>query len=317
MEVIRSSDNMITKYVHLDGSETIIKSNSSCSNALNLETGSIDILPIERNKFSVFISSSYGCPLGCKFCYLTSKKTPYVKLSNEQIIENVKEALVYEANINPLIRRRYIKLSWMCMGDAFLMHPLDLRITTEKIISFAIRDYGCATGLDGVDISTIFPKNNDGWPHQLATMNDRLFDNYRINKHNDNRSIVRLFYSLHSPINRKEIIPASRFNSPIPDLTILNKFKKWYGIDVIIHHMFLEDINDSNLHLDSIKYLTDAIIKDTEFRVLRFNDYEGSKFKESYNFDSLIVKYSKELGNVKYQISNGRDIKASCGMFNI
>ena len=316
MEVIKSKDNKVTKYIHGDGSETVVKTESSCGNEIDKDTGEVKIVEKNRNKFSVFISSSYGCPLGCKFCYLTNNGSKYTKLSNDQIISNVKEALVYEANNNPTIRRKYMKLSWMGMGDAFLLDPLDLRTTTERILSFAIGDYGCATGLDGVDISTVFPKNNSGWPHQLSLLNDRLHDKYRINNYSEGRSLVRLFYSLHAPINRKNLIPCSRYQSPIHDLKIINKFSEWYGINIVIHHMFLDGVNDNKIDLEGVVYLMNSVINGAEFRILRYNKYDGSEYYESTKFDELVKEYSSILPNVKYQISHGNDINASCGLFN-
>ena len=316
MKVIKSKDSKVTKYVHEDGSETVIKTNNSCSNEIDKQTGKVKVIEKDRNKFSMFISSSYGCPLGCKFCYLTNRDIKFRKLSSSQIIENVKEAITCEANNNSTIRRKYIKLSWMGMGDAFLLDPLDLRTTTEKILSFAIGDYGCATGLDGVDISTVFPKNNSGWPHQLALLNDRLSDKYRLNNYSEGRSIVRLFYSLHLPTNRKSLIPCSRFNSPIPDLSLINKFSKWYGINVVLHHMFLNGVNDSESDLDGVSNIINNVIENAELRILRYNSYEGSVFKESDNVEDLISEYSKRLPKVKYQVSHGDDINAACGLFN-
>jgi adenine C2-methylase RlmN of 23S rRNA A2503 and tRNA A37 len=110
-------------------------------------------------------------------------------------------------------------------------------------------------------------------------------------------------------------MPASRYNDVANDLQLLNQFKQWYGVDVILHQLFLEGVNDTEHDLRQIKAGIDCLIPDTELRVLRFNECENSSYKESKNFDDLVKRYSDVLPKVKYQISAGSEIKAACGMF--
>lgn len=315
MEVYRTQDGQVSKYIHDDGSETAIKTVSSCGNEVNKITGNIIPVEVERNKFSVFVSSSVGCPVGCKFCYLTVKKCPYHKLSPSQIFNNVAEALSEEIKVKPELRKKYLKLSWMGMGDAFLLDPKDLVAVTSDMVQWIIGDKNFAHGLDGVDISTTVPKENTGWPHLMAKLNDGLYGRFKQNPDNRGRSTVRLFYSLHKVNDRFELIPISRFNSPVCDLQLLSRLREWCGIDVIIHHMFLEGINDDDRTLRQIEVLLGNIIKGAEFRILRYNECESSPYKEAKNFDELVRKYAEVLPRVKYQISAGSEIKAACGQF--
>lgn len=128
MEIYRTKDNLVLKYIHNDGSETAIKNVPSCDNEINFLTG--DIVPVakDRNKFSVFISSSVGCHVGCKFCYLTVKKYPYHQLTKEQIIDNTKKAIIDAVNSNPELENKYVKLSFMGMGDILFLKPKDIYI---------------------------------------------------------------------------------------------------------------------------------------------------------------------------------------------
>lgn len=301
MDVLRTGDNSVVKYLHYDGTETIIK------------------LDEEKNKYSVFVSSSLGCPLGCKFCYLTTKKVPFHMLKASQILDNFKEAVGSEVNLRPEMRSMYLKLSWMGMGDAFLLKPLQLKYTSEKILSWAISDTGLAQGVDGVDFSTVLPESCLGWPHALATLNDCIENRHRRNSYNSHRSAVRLFYSLHStdPDIRKRIIPSSGSKGPMEDLQTLNKFRHWYGIDVILHHMFFDRINDNSRELSRMELITNTIIKDAELRILRFNSCEGSTLKEASNFDELLEKYTKLLPKVRCHNSTGGEINAACGQFTL
>jgi adenine C2-methylase RlmN of 23S rRNA A2503 and tRNA A37 len=314
MEIYRTDDGLVSKYIHNDGSETAIKSTSSCGNMINKDTGKIELVEIDRNKFSVFISSSVGCNLGCKFCHLTNSKYSYRKLTPTEIFNNVTEALLAEVKEKPEIRKKYMKLSWMGMGDAFLLDPVDLRKLSNKILSWAIRDNGVAVGIDGIDIATMMPMSRPGWPHHLAALNDECFS-YRINPYSKNRSNLRLFYSLHKFIDRKHLMPMSRFNDPANDLRLLDQFRQWYGIDIILHQLFIEGVNDTEQELKHIKSAIDCLIPNTELRILRLNECEDFIYKESTRFDELVKMYSDALPKVKYQISTGSEIHASCGMF--
>lgn len=315
MEVYRTKDGQVSKYIHDDGSETAIKTVSSCGNVVNKITGDIQPVNVERNKFSVFVSPSVGCPIGCKFCYLTVKKCPYHKLSPREIFNNVAEALSEEIKVKPELRGKYMKLGWMGMGDAFLLNPKDLVGLTFDIVSWIIGDKGFAHGLDGVDISTVIPIENTGWPRRIAQLDDNLSGRFKHNPDNGNRSTVRLFYSLHKVTNRFELIPISRFNSPVCDLQLLSRLREWSGIDVILHHMFLEGINDDDKSLRQIQLLIANTIPGAELRILRYNECEKSPFKESKKFDALLKKYAEVLPKLKYQVSAGSEIKAACGQF--
>lgn len=315
MEVYRTEDGQVSKYIHDDGSETAIKTVSSCANEVNKINGDVIPIDMERNKFSVFVSSSVGCPIGCKFCYLTVKKFPYHKLKPREIFNNVAEALSEEIKFKPELRKKYMKLSWMGMGDAFLMDPRDLCNITSDILEWSIGSKNFAHGLDGIDISTVMPRENTGWPHAIAKLNDEFYSRFKRNPSSKDRSVVRLFYSLHSMMDRPSLIPINRFNVPVCDISLLAKVREWYGIDVILHHMFLEGINDDDRTLKQIHVLVNNILKDAEVRILRFNECKNSPFKESKNFDELVRKYAQELPRIKYQISAGSEIKAACGQF--
>jgi adenine C2-methylase RlmN of 23S rRNA A2503 and tRNA A37 len=314
MEIYRTEDGKVSKYVHDDGSETVIKSANSCGSTINKVTGKTETINIDKNKFSVFISSSVGCNLGCKFCYLTINDCPYRKLSISEIFNNVKDALSAEVQEKPELRKKYLKLSWMGMGDAFLLDPVELRRVSNRILTWAIRDKGVAIGVDGVDIATIMPVSKPGWPHHLAALNDDCF-NYRINPHSKGKSNLRIFYSMHKFSDRKLLIPSSRFSDSANDLQLLNQFRQWYGVDIILQHLFIGGENDTKEDLTNIKSAINCLIPDAELRILRFNACEGSPYKESKKFNKLVKLYSKELPKVKFQISHGSEINAACGQF--
>ncbi|MEA1938340.1 MAG: hypothetical protein U9N14_04540, partial [Pseudomonadota bacterium] len=69
--MFRSQEDQITKYIHKDGSETCIKTIPSVDGRLDSKTGIVSELKEDRNKVSVFLSASKGCPMNCTFCSLT------------------------------------------------------------------------------------------------------------------------------------------------------------------------------------------------------------------------------------------------------
>ena len=92
-DIFRTEDNTVSKYIHDDGSETAIKMVKSVQNIFNPLTNEIESRESDRNKYSVFISSSVGCFMKCKFCHLTLKNSEFIKLEEDQIFNNLKEGL--------------------------------------------------------------------------------------------------------------------------------------------------------------------------------------------------------------------------------
>jgi len=70
-----SEDKNVVKLIHDDGVESVWKFNSSCGGTKN-------------NKAVLFVSSSFGCSVGCNFCWLTQNDVKYKKISQETFIRN-------------------------------------------------------------------------------------------------------------------------------------------------------------------------------------------------------------------------------------
>lgn len=331
-EVFITDDGLVLKMIHEDGSETSIKTVSSCDTIRNPKTGVIEYNNIERNKYSVFASSSRGCPMSCTFCYLTIKGCEYKKLTEDQILTNLKDAVLAQMEHNPETKNRFVKLCWMGMGEDQIIKSERTRTITTEFINWAL-DNGYAQGLDGIDISTVLPKlKNDKWInnfHQLTM--DVLENRYTMNPNNIlrvhgetfdgtemyiNRSPVRLFYSLHSgnQETRDKIIPnAMPLNEAIPLL-------KDYSIatihNVIFHHMFMEGQNDSMEEVDAlIRLINDYDLHGYEFRILRYNECKSSNFGESEHFKNIIDRIAENITHLKVQISTGNEVRAACGQF--
>lgn len=307
MESYRTKDNHVAKYVHDDGSETAIKTIPV------MEYGGV--YGNVTNKYNIFISSSVGCPLKCKFCYLTTKKCPYATLEAQDIVANVMDAAAEEIETRPEIKDLYVKLSWMGMGDAYF--DIAKAYVASTLIGKHFEDNEMSLGVDGVDIATTMPKIDDNAVNILCAMLEKL----RMLKLNparkyfteESRSPIRLFYSLHSAVEetRQYIIPKT-----VPIKHALPHLKEAHeaGITVVLHHMFFEGLNDDKREVGAlIKAL--EYIPNIELRLLRFNKCEGTVFSESPMFDEIVERIYGYHTNIKVQSSPGSEVKAACGQF--
>lgn len=312
MKIVHSEKTKTTKYIHNDGTETSIKvSLSGHYTERDLDT------PVfkDKNKYSIVISSSLGCQMKCKFCHLTNKNSCFKETTAKQLISNLKEAILHEKTINPDICDKYIKLCWMGMGEAILK-PDMVKTVSFEIIDWALKNK-LAIGVDGVDISTVMPKIGVKWTKSIIDLNTLIVNKYEelrnpINK--NNRSLVRLFYSLHSTKQdkREVLIPnAQSIEKTISQLKDVNS----NNIDVIFHYMFLNNINDSESDIQHLStFLKENDLLNFEFRILRFNPV-NDEIIESENLQYVINDIKDLIPNIKIQHSSGDDVASSCGQF--
>jgi len=308
MEVYRTKDNHVAKYVHDDGSETAIKTTPIT------EYGGV--YGKVTNKYNIFISTSVGCPVGCKFCYLTTKNCPHHILTEDEIIANVLEAVRTEVKHRPELSNLYAKLSWMGMGDAYFdtqkMYNVSCAISGGLILN------GLARGIDGVDVSTTLPKipsteSGDGLRSLARYINCFTVNPKRSYSVTGPRYPVRLFYSLYGGENgiRNYLIPHT---TPAKKASAYLQSLSDVGVTIVVHHMFFEGVNDSLRDVDYVlKFLKS--LPNVELRLLRFNKCEGTLFNESSKFDSLVEHMYKYHKNIKIQSSPGSEVQAACGQF--
>lgn len=324
-DVFRSFDGHVSKYIHEDGSETSIKKVKSLQNIVNPLTKKIETLASDRNKYSIFISSSVGCYMSCKFCHLTLKKAEYHKITSETVLSNLKEAILDAVAFDPSLKNRYVKLSWMGMGDA-INNPEMVAFVTRSILDW-IFEHNLAKGLDGVDLSTVMPKikNMDWIPifhqlesdlHQYPINPVYTMDNVQFSTgYYSHKNIFRLFYSIESAIQ-------SRRDYVIPNAMPLEQAHQHFHqysmngqYTLILHHLLVEGLNDSQ---DELLALVDLCLNhypNHELRILRYNYCANSTYQESQTFIDQIQYLSQHLPFIKVQISPGTEVSAACGQF--
>lgn len=320
-----TEDKTVFKFIHEDESETAIKITKSLSNKINPILKTIEEHHSDRNKYSIFISSSRGCFMKCKFCHLTLKNAKHVKLLQDQVLDNLKQAIEFVYNERPEISQKYVKLSWMGMGDA-LNKPEMVEYVTFNLLDW-IFEKKYALGLDGVDLSTVFPRiKNHNWINIFQNMNEKL-KQYKINpvyqmdnvEYTNNqyqgRNPFRLFYSIES-VNqntRDYIVPnAELVNNVVP---LLQKYEDNGKYTLIFHHLIIENLNDGEKELEGLADWMNNNFPNNELRILRYNFCNKSSYKESEKFYNQIKFLSDKLKFIKVQISPGSEVQAACGQF--
>ncbi len=324
-EVFRTSDNTVSKYIHADGSETAIKLVKSIQSVLNPLTNTIETHESERNKFSIFISSSVGCFMSCKFCHLTLKGAKHQKIEEQQVLNNIKEAIEDIVLFNPDIKNRYVKLSWMGMGDAMNKPEMVSNVSTQLLDWLFENNY--AVGLDGVDLSTVMPKMKDtNWIDIYHTFEEKL-QKYRINpiytmdnvEFTNNKythqNIFRIFYSIGSAIQEQKDIVIPNAMPLVSAINVLKEYEQEGKYPVILHHVLVDGMNDSEDELNALISLVNDNFKDNELRILRYNSCLDGTHKESSHITEQIKKLSDNVNFLKVQVSAGSQVKAACGEF--
>lgn len=325
MESFISQNGAVAKFIHADGSETAVKVVKSCSNFKNPETGHIETEWVDRAKYSVFISASLGCYMKCKFCHLTIKDSQYKKLQTEQVVANVKEAILAEIERQPDMRNRYVKLCWMGMGDAVNQPDMVYNATLELMDWIMSNQF--AVGLDCVDVSTVLPPVDDDWIPIFKDL-DWALRQYPVNpnsfkkeqaelsnqKEYAGRSRFRLFYSVHSAIQetREGMVPkAMRLADALPRL----KAYQENGPNLLLHTVFVEGLNDGPAEVDTLLAWLKEHFPTTELRVLRYNYCNKSPYREMSSIDTAVMRLAAEHPSLKVQTSAGDEVSAACGQF--
>lgn len=323
MESFITDDGTVAKFVHDDCSETAVKVVKSCSSFI--EDDRVRLEWVDRNKYSVFISSSLGCYMRCPFCHLTIKDSQYRKLQAKAVLDNVKEAILHEVERRPSIRTRYAKLCWMGMGDA-VNQPGMVHDVTLELMEWLMREQ-LAVGLDCVDLSTVLPPVKDSWMTWFSAL-DKALQPYPLNplsyrmeqaelatqSQYAGRSRFRMFWSVHSAVQttRDKMVPGGM---PLPRaLEQLRAFAQ-QGPNLLLHQLFVEGLNDCDAEVEALLGLLRENFADNELRVLRYNFCDRSPYREWSSVDAAVARIARRHARLKVQVSAGKEIAAACGQF--
>lgn len=308
MERYESRDGRVLKYVHADGSETAVKTTAGCGKHA-----------AGNRKVTIFASISSGCFMRCGFCWLTAKNVPFHPLAGRAVMDNVTEAFHDAARTIGDIRHRYLKLSWMGMGEPW---PLIASIPgmTAEILERIVSP-GLVAGVDGVDIGTVLPEGGGQGDREkveaIAAMG-RTLAAWPVNP-DKTGSPARIMVSLHSPSDaaRSTLLPGC---SPISRILSVAEMALENKVDIVAHYTLAKGINDSPSDATGLARLLDSSpgIKEIRFLVLNRcsgTDLSPTEANDRAHFARRLAEAGIDPDRIRIQVSAGSEIKAACGQF--
>lgn len=299
-----------TKYIFFNGSEISFKREKSAEYKNDMTRP----CHTDKRKYSLVLSCSVGCNVGCQFCHLTQNGKGTKKLSYEEVLQNIKDVISDQTALYPELKGKAIKLCWMGEGEPLLQSYL-IAAVTKPLLDWVF-DNQHASYLDGVDVATSYPKvSKRKWVKDFT----QLFNDIKVyerNPHQDQRSALRMFYSLHDSTQegRDKLIPVTK---PIHvALHDLKEFCDKLNVDLITHYMFIDGITDSGNHLVHLVDLWQRHdMQSRQLRILRYNGGQNG-WKESEDLETCLYWLRRKILNLKVQYSSGKEVLSSCGMFS-
>jgi len=244
------------------------------------------LIPMERNRFTICVSTQAGCRMGCKFC-ATGRMGFKRNLTASEIVEQVRF----------ILKDNGLKISnvvYMGMGE-----PLDNYDNTVKSIRILMDEYGLGISKRRITISTC------GITHALERLKKDL-------------PYINLALSLHSAISKKRslIMPVNK-EYPIDEvLKVLKVFPIPRRKRITFEYVMIKGLNDTK---EDMKALIRVISKfKSKLNIIPLNKHDliGTKFEPTPIED--IEKFAQMLRDrgifVTIRKSKGSDINAACGM---
>ncbi len=272
------SFKIISKYESKDGS---IKYLFQLSDKSLVET----VFMHESNQYgkmrnTLCISSSIGCPLGCKFC-ATGQMGLLRNMTSGEIIEQFMQ-IDKITKINNVV--------FMGMGEPLLNYD-----NVKKAIEIISDGNGRALGKRKIVVST------SGIPGKIYQLTDQI-------------SSVRLAISLHAGEQSKRdfLMPGLKDHTLTELRKAINYYTRKTGNTITIEYLLLKEVNDT---ISDVKSLVDFLkkLKFVKVNLIRYNPVPHVKFKVSKK-EIMFLRFLQENGiRATLRKSKGPDISAACG----
>ena len=154
-----------TKYIFFNGSEISFKREFSGQYVEDMSCPDYK----DKGKYSLVLSCSKGCNVGCQFCHLTQNQKPTQELEVREVLNNIKDVIFDQSVRFPEIKNKSIKLCWMGEGEPLLQSHI-LQGVTKPLLDWVF-EKGFAKYLDGVDIATSYPKiSRRTWTQNISKL---------------------------------------------------------------------------------------------------------------------------------------------------
>lgn len=250
--------------------------------------------------FVCYLSSQSGCQHACRFCHLTATgQTALIDVPFEQILMQARAVLAYAASQEPA---KVVHFSFMARGE----------VLANKYIQE-----------DSVVLLTSL--------YQLAkehNLQPRFMFSTIMPKVIEDKSLVNIFsfgapsiyYSIYSmsPDFRRRWMPKAM--NPNLALDKLSEYQRITGKLIRLHWAFIKGENDRSEDIQGIIDAVKARGLRVDINIVRYNP-ASSKHGEEADAE-IIQKHAETLkaafpeSAIKVVARIGRDVFASCGMFN-
>jgi 23S rRNA (adenine2503-C2)-methyltransferase len=252
-----------------------------------------------------YVSSSIGCKLACKQCFLTQQKqTAMYAISPLMFKDQMKLIIDHYLESEEDKSATRINVNFMARGDAFVNKHIvnDYESVYNEINSEIQR----AKLITKMNISTIMP---------YTIRDKKLIDIFKTK--GDNTYLYYSLYSLDEKF-RKIWMP-----NAIPWQLALDKLKEYQdngGNIITFHWPFIKDQNDNIHDVEKMATKLKSYNFNAKFNLVRYNNHPNLPNKET-PMDKLKILFdivNNGLNNNKksYIVPKvGEDVSASCGMF--
>jgi 23S rRNA (adenine2503-C2)-methyltransferase len=235
----------------------------------------------DNNRNTICVSTQSGCRMGCTFC-ATSRYGFRGNLTAGEIINQI--IAIPEA-------RSITHVVFMGMGE-----PLDNLENVLRACSIINAEWGLAISPRNVTVSTV----------GLLEGVERFLQHTECN----------LTLSLYSPFKeeRKLAIPAESSNPVEAIIELMKSFPVKKKRRISIAYVMLEDLNDTDFHLESLK----ALLRGSAVRVnlLPYHPVPNDQHTASSQERMQFFKHNLVIAGISASIrkSRGKDISAACGL---
>ena len=226
------------------------------------------------------ISSSIGCPLGCKFC-ATGQMGLLRNMTTGEIVEQFLQVDKI-TKINNVV--------FMGMGEPLLNYD-----NVKKAIEIISDKNGRTLGRRKIVIST------SGIPGKIYQLTDQI-------------ASIRLAISLHTGEQRKRdfLMPGLKVHTLTELRKAINYYTRNTGNTVTIEYLLLKEVNDN---ISDVQSLIDFLkkLKFVKVNLIRYNPVPHVKFKVSKKENLFLRSLQKNGIRATLRKSKGPDISAACG----
>ncbi|MEA3313341.1 MAG: 23S rRNA (adenine(2503)-C(2))-methyltransferase RlmN [Caldisericota bacterium] len=226
------------------------------------------------------ISSSIGCPLGCKFC-ATGQMGLLRNMTTEEIVEQFLQ-IDKITKINNVV--------FMGMGEPLLNYD-----NVKKAIEIISDKNGRTLGRRKIVIST------SGIPGKIYQLTDQI-------------ASIRLAISLHAGEQSKRdfLMPGLKEYTLTELRKAINYYTRKTGNTITIEYLLLKEVNDTISDVQSLVNFLKKL-KFVKVNLIRYNPVPHVKFKVSKKENMFLRYLQKNSIRATLRKSKGPDISAACG----